>query len=124
MPRATTAETVEAEPEVKEFYEQDAKREYRVSATYLRREQVLVNFSMEAFVSDHPWPSRPRERISVQRIASAAWSSRAIGRPDARPAVSMRRGRKWRWCRHTRPSSRSPRGPCIASCQSTADCRS
>jgi putative redox protein len=38
----------------KAFYAEDAKKEFRVSATYLRREQVLVNFSMEAFISDHP----------------------------------------------------------------------
>src|SRR5712691_6543022 len=44
----------ELEERSKEFYEKDAKKEFRVSATYLRREQVLVNFSMEAFISDHP----------------------------------------------------------------------
>jgi putative redox protein len=45
---------VEAEPQVKAFYEQDAKKDFRVTASYLRREQVLVNFSTQAFVSDHP----------------------------------------------------------------------
>ncbi len=44
---------VTPEPEIEAFYEADARRGWRVSAEYLRREQVLVNYSTHSMISDH-----------------------------------------------------------------------
>ena len=42
-----------ADDRVEQFYASDEKPSWRVSAEYLRREQVLVNFSTHAAVIDH-----------------------------------------------------------------------
>src|SRR3954463_6904841 len=52
--KTTATAAIEAEPHIKEFYAKKEASDYRVSATFLRKEQVLVNFSTQAFVSDHP----------------------------------------------------------------------
>lgn len=39
--------------QVEQFYESDEKPAWRVTAEYLRREQVLVNFSTHSVISDH-----------------------------------------------------------------------
>ena len=52
--RSTGGDLIEPEAAVATFYATDEKQDFRVSAKYHEREQVIVNFSTQAFVSDHP----------------------------------------------------------------------
>ena len=49
----TAHEPIEPEAAVASFYAGEAEQAYRVSAKYYEREQVIINFSTQAFISDH-----------------------------------------------------------------------
>lgn len=54
MAKPQGSTSVEPEAGVAAFYAEDAKKDHRVAARYLDREQVIIDFSTQAFISDHP----------------------------------------------------------------------